>query len=466
MKNLVRLLKVLALLAVLGGVGAWAGYRGYQRYLEKKRLAAASSASGPEAARVSCALVTARDLRRVASLTGTVKPMVEVRVMSKVSGRLDLLRLEDGTPIELGTVIPRKGVRLAVIDHEAFAAQVRQAEATVRSLEAELTRVNAKARPEELRIAEANVKAAEASVAAARANVAQALASLDNARKEMTRVRRLFDEKVATQQQLDNAHAQETIAEERHRAAGEQARAAEQQLRAALEQLALVEQGARKEDRDAVAAKIEPAKAALELARINLEESTIKAPVAGVVSVKNLDEGNMVSPGVPIVTIVQVDTVKVVVGVAERELPFIKEGVTRATLSVDAFPGMSFAGTVQKISPVVDERTRTVEVEIHVPNPDLRLKPGMFARVELLLQEKKGVPAIPEHAVTWLDEKPFVTIVNAAKAHRIPVKLGLADGPIVEVLEGLEPGALVVTRGQQGLKDGQPVIATEEGTRP
>jgi len=458
-----RLLKALAWLIVLGAVGALAIRAGYARYLEKKRAATAkNAAAATEAVRVTCVRVVARDLRQVAVLTGSVKPMAEVRVMSKVSGRLDALRLEDGTPVDQGTVIPKKGVPIAVIDHDAFVAQVKQAQATVESLQAELTRVNAKARPEELAIAEANVKAAEAAVEGAKASVAQAQASLDNARSELKRITDLFAEKVATQQQLDNAKAQHTIAEERLKAAQEQVLSAQQQLKAAREQKALTEQGARKEDRDAVAARIEPAKAALEIATINLAESTIRAPIAGVVACKNLDEGNMVSPSACIVTLVEVDTVKVIVGLAERDLPLVQAGTTKATVWVDAYAGQPFEGTVKRISPVVDERTRTVDLEIHVPNATHRLKPGMFARVELVLREKKGVPVIPEHAVTWVDDKPFVTLVNDGKARRQAVTLGLAEGPAVEVTGSLEPGALVITRGQLGLKDGDPVTAVEE----
>ncbi|MBM4031625.1 MAG: efflux RND transporter periplasmic adaptor subunit [Planctomycetes bacterium] len=469
------LLKTLAWLLVLGAGGYVVFRVGYKRYLEKK-AAAKQEAKAAEARRVTAFRVTPRDLRQTALLTGTVKPMAEVRVMAKVSGRLDSLRLKDGTPVEQGTVIPKKGTAIAVIDHEAFAAQVKQAEATVKALEAELARVNAKARPEELSIAESNVKAAQAAiegakatVEGARAAVAQAQAALKNAAADVERTRNLFKDKVATQQQLDAAEAQFTIAHEQHqgaqqqvRSAEQQVRSAEQQLRSAQEQLALTEKGARQEDRDAVAAKIEPAKAALDLARISLEESTIKAPIAGVVAYRNLDEGNMVTPASCIVTLVQVDTVKVVVGVAERDLALLKEGATRARVSVDAYPGEAFEGTVQKVSPVVDERTRTVEAEIHVPNAGRRLRPGMFTRVELVLREKKAVPVIPENAVTWVGDKPFVTLVNDKKAHRAPVTLGLAEGPAVEVVAGLQPGALIVTRGHQGLKDGDPVVVAEE----
>jgi len=466
MKLALKALKILVALAVLAGLGYLVATRAYVRYKQKTQQAkaAAKAVAGP--VRVTGSKVVARDLRRVAVLTGTVKPMAEVRVMSKVGGRLEALRLPDGTPVDEGTVIAKKGTPIAVIDHAAFVAQVQQAEAALAALKAEQAKMQAGARPEELEIARANVKAAEAAVEAAKANVAQAQASLKNATIELGRIRRLFDEKVATQQQLDGAETQFAIANERLAAAREQMRRFEHQLKAAREQLVLTEKGARQEDRDALAANVRQAEAALRLAQINLEEATIEAPIAGVVSVKHLDEGNMVSPGVPIVTIVQVDTVKVVVGAAERDLPFLKAGTTKATMSVDALPGETFEGTVQKISPVVDERTRTVGVEIHVPNPGRRLKPGMFARVELLLEQRKGVPTIPDYAVLWHEDKPSVVVVNGGKARRCAVKLGLAEGHLVEVLAGVKTGDTIVTRGQQGLKDGDPVVATEEEASP
>ncbi|HPD16973.1 MAG TPA: efflux RND transporter periplasmic adaptor subunit [Planctomycetota bacterium] len=477
MKSAMKALKLLAWLAVVGGLGYWAAVRGYARYQEKMGQAKAPADKGPSGpVHTTGVKARARDLRRVAMLTGTVKPMAEVRVMSKVSGRLDALRLPDGTPIELGTVIERKDTPIAVIDHDAYVAQEKQAEATVKALEAELVRVNAKARPEELAIAEANVKAAQAAlesaraaVEGARAAVAQALAMLRNATSEVERIRRLFEEKVATQQQLDSAEAQFAVARERHQAEQQQVRSAEQrvlsaeqQLRAAQEQLALTEKGARQEDREAVAAKIEPARAALELARINVKESTIRAPIAGVVAAKHLDEGNMVSPVTPIVTLMDVATVKVVVGVAERDLTFVRAGATKATVTVDAYGGETFEGTVQKVSPVVDERTRTVEIEVHIANADRRLKPGMFTRVGLLLEERKGATTIPDYAMLWEDEKPFAVVAEGGKAHRRALKLGLAEGAMVEVLEGVRPGETVLTRGHHGLEDGAPVTVEEE----
>jgi len=460
-------LKVLAWLIVLGGLAGLAVRAGYLRYLEKlkARSSAPTDPAAAEPLRVVCQRVVPRDIRQVASLTGTLRAMAEVRVMSKVSGRLDELRLADGTPVDEGLVVPKKGARLAVVDHEAFEAQVKQAEAALAAARAEEAKVKAGARPQELDIARANAVAAQSAIQTARTAVAQAQAALVNATSEVERMRNLHRDHVVAKQQLDAAEAQYTIAKEKHEGALQQVKSAEEGLKSASAQLALTEEGARLEDRAAIAAKVQQAEATLRLAKVSLAESTIEAPIAGVVAVKHLDEGNMVAPTVPIVTLVDIDTVKVTVGVNERDISLVQAGKTKATVRADAYAGEAFEGVVEKVSPVADERTRTVGVEIHVPNPRHRLKPGMFARVDLLLREKKGVPAIPEHAVAWQEDQPFVVVVNDGKAHRRPVKLGLAEGPVVEVAEGLEAGALVVTHGQQGLKDGDRVAAEEEKTR-
>ena len=108
----------------------------------------------------------------------------------------------------------------------------------------------------------------------------------------------------------------------------------------------------------------------------------------------------------------------------------------------------------------------TVEVEILVPNPDHRLKPGMFARVRLVVAEHEDVAVIPDYALVQAEgQAPHVFVVNDRRARQRSVALGLTEGSVVEVVEGLQPGDLVVTRGQHLLKDDMQVEAVaEEGT--
>ncbi|MFP4057475.1 MAG: efflux RND transporter periplasmic adaptor subunit [Candidatus Brocadiia bacterium] len=453
-------LKAIVALAVLGGLAALVGRRAYLRYAEEQ--AAEGQEAPSEAVPVVVQTIEAGQVRRTATLTGTLRAMAEVRVMSKVSGRLEQLRLADGTPVEQGLVVD-KGARLALIDHEAFQAQVEQARAALKALQAEQAKIQAGARPEELEIAQAEVRAAEAGVLAAQASAAEAEAALANAETEVQRARSLYKDQVVTKQKLDNAEAAYAMAVQRYKAAKEQVRHAQEKLQTARNSLALVRKGARQEERDAIAAKVDQARAALHQAQIHLDESSIEAPIGGVVARKNLDEGNMVAPGVSIVTLVEVRTVKVLVGVNERDVALVEKGQTRATVRTDAYPQEVFRGTVHKVSPVADERTRTVEVEIHVPNPQRRLKPGMFARVELVLEQRQGVPVVPRDAVLRHEGELYAFVVEGGKARRRPVELGIDAGEEAEVTSGLEAGEKLVVRGQRRLEDGTEVRVVEEG---
>jgi HlyD family secretion protein len=439
----------------------WLAWLSWQRIGEKWRLAE-TKAAPEQAARVAVQKVRRLDVRDSAVLIGKIKPMAEVQMMSKVPGRLDELRLEDGTPVDEGLRV-KKGQRIAVIDHDAFAAQLEQAQAALEALEADKRKMDAGARPEEVKIAEANVAAAQTGVAAAEADAARAKATLDNAEASFKRVQGLFKDKVTTQQQLDDAQAAYRIAVESCGACRERVRQAQEQHRTAQQQLELVRQGAREEDRQALAAQIRRAQAAVRQARIQLDESTIEAPLDGVIAAKHLDEGNMIGPSTPIVTIVQIDTVKVPVGLTERQVRFVTEGKTRASIRVDAYPDETFEGTVQKVSPVADPMTLTVELELHARNPQGRLKPGMFARATILLQDHPQALVVPDNALADDGTGYFVYVVKESVARRTPVKIGLRSGPNVEVVEGLGDADQVVTRGLAMLSDGARVTVEQDG---
>jgi membrane fusion protein (multidrug efflux system) len=217
--------------------------------------------------------------------------------------------------------------------------------------------------------------------------------------------------------------------------------------------------------RDMAEAAVAQAEAALRQAKIALGEATIEAPIGGVVSMKYVDEGNMVGPTTPLVRIEDMDVVNVVGGLSERHLPALAEGSTSATVTIDAYAGLRFVGAVYRAGPGIDPLTRTVEVEIRIPNPEHKLKPGMFARLALILQRRENVPVVSDEAFLRAGEETFVYVVNNSKAHRCALKMGLAEGTRHEVLEGVKPGEFVVVRGQHMLKDGDPVVVVEEGKR-
>lgn len=186
-----------------------------------------------------------------------------------------------------------------------------------------------------------------------------------------------------------------------------------------------------------------------------LDNTILRSPINGVVSARNYDKGDLYSMGQPIYTVEQIAPVKLLVGISEAEYSKVKKG-NEVEISVDAFPGKSFKGTINRIYPTINQLTHTFNVEVIVPNKDYVLRPGMFARVTVRFGANNNV-VIPDTAVikqTGSGER-FVYVLNADGTVTYQnVKLGVRNGSEYEVLEGVEDGAKVVVDGQARLRDG------------
>jgi len=135
-------------------------------------------------------------------------------------------------------------------------------------------------------------------------------------------------------------------------------------------------------------AQVQNAQAALELVKSRLEDCTIKAPISGIVSGRFADEGSLASPGQPLVSIVDISSVKIVLHIGEEYLD--KVPLTRKiAVQIENYLDKVFTPQEINISPTMDPRSRKIKVEVKIPNPGLRIKPGMFARVKLILEEEK-----------------------------------------------------------------------------
>jgi RND family efflux transporter MFP subunit len=204
------------------------------------------------------------------------------------------------------------------------------------------------------------------------------------------------------------------------------------------------------------AAQLKQAQAALDMAKVSVDKATIEAPVTGVVAQKYVDQGNMVGPSTPLVRLVQIDSLKVIGGVSERYLPRLTEGKTPVQIKTDAYPQDEFKGVVYRVPVAVDAVTRTGKVEIRVPNTEGKLKPGMFARMTIVVNQKQCV-VVPDSALIREYDNEYVFVADDGKAVRRQLKLGLSQGELYEVLEGLAVGDMIITHGQNQLKDGQAV---------
>ena len=256
---------------------------------------------------------------------------------------------------------------------------------------------------------------------------------------------------------------------------------------------------------DLANAQFEQAKARLEELKITLQNTIIASPVDGFVGKRFSDPGAFVGPNSPVVSVVDIRTVRMVANLVEKDVKRVHVG-TVAAVEVDAFPGEKFSGRVSRVAPVFDPATRTAEMEIEIPNGNFRLKPGMYSRVALVVDSRADALTVPRNALVELDGKPGVFIANTAgssgggnaargqgqgaatgtqgqaqpeggqgqgapasgggtmTAKFLPVQTGIRDGEQIEITSGLQDGTRVITTGAGALKDGDRIVAaTPEG---
>jgi len=205
-------------------------------------------------------------------------------------------------------------------------------------------------------------------------------------------------------------------------------------------------------------AQWEQAKSAVDQAKLaygNAAENTVlRSPISGFVTAKNYDNGDMTSPQLPVVVIQQIAPVKAVIGVSEQYYSYLKKGAA-ATLSVDALGKETFSGVVTNIFPTLDPVTHTVSTEIEVANKDLKLRPGMYARVHLDFGTKEAL-TVPDKAIVRQagSGARYVYVFSGGKAVYRAVELGQQQGDLYEVVSGLNAGDQVITSAPSNLKNG------------
>ncbi|MEA3011329.1 MAG: rane fusion protein multidrug efflux system [Sphingomonadales bacterium] len=207
---------------------------------------------------------------------------------------------------------------------------------------------------------------------------------------------------------------------------------------------------------DTQVAAASAARAQASEARASISERVIQAPFSGYASLRTISPGAVVSSGTPIATISDISTIKLDFPVPETLLSTLRQGLTIQATSA-AYPDQPFRGQIANVDPVIDPNTRSVVVRAHLPNTDGKLKPGMLLTVAIETAPRLGL-SVPELAIVGEGDQRFVYVVGSdGKAKRTPVKTGLRSAGRIEILEGLEPGARVVTEGVVKLADGMKV---------
>ncbi|MFW6197331.1 MAG: efflux RND transporter periplasmic adaptor subunit [Myxococcota bacterium] len=214
--------------------------------------------------------------------------------------------------------------------------------------------------------------------------------------------------------------------------------------------------------RDAAETRLASAKAAHRTASIQLSRAVVRAPFDGVVAEVKVEQGEVAAPGAPIVRLVQLDPAIISLSVADRDVVALRPGAG-VHIRTDA-RGAVYEGEVTRISPAADLETRTVRVEVEVPNPDGELLPGMIATVEVGSRIDGDHLLLPQHVLVTRRKGNGLFVLDDGKARWRPVELGEVLGGQVVVKDGVAPGDRVVVTGHRELVDGDRVIVAREGT--
>jgi RND family efflux transporter MFP subunit len=364
--------------------------------------------SKPEPVAVDIAHVESRSIDRYLRVTGSLVADEQAEVSAEAPGRVI------GVPVERGSQVAQ-GAVLARISATETSAQLLEAEANAAQIEARL-----------------GLSGGQPFDPKRVPDVMNAQASLDLATAEFSRIKSLLDQKVVSQSEYDQRRAQVDAAQQQFQMAQN---VAEQSFRS-----------------------LQAARARVELARKAFADTTIRAPFAGLVAERVVSVGDYVTRGAHVVTIVRVDPMRVELTVPEQAVSLITDGQP-VQIAVDAYPGQTFAARVRYVSPSLRTDQRALTVEAVAPNPDGRLKPGLFATAAI--QQPAGAPAllVPFTAVETIAGTSRVYVVKGGKVEERIVTLGETIGQQVELTSGVVKGETIAAAPKGHLTDGLDVRA-------
>ena len=195
----------------------------------------------------------------------------------------------------------------------------------------------------------------------------------------------------------------------------------------------------------------EAQKAQTELARLNLEHATIRAPISGIIANRYIKVGNMLKTNQDAFHITDMSTLHAVIHLPESEKADLQSGQV-AHLKVSSYDQV-FTGSIERISPVVDRDTGTIRVTVAISEHDKLLRPGMFSRVGVIYDTHEDAILIPKTALVSQDNEYFVFTVTEGKANKTTVEVGFSDAQNIEITNGINVDDLVITMGQRNLRD-------------
>jgi RND family efflux transporter MFP subunit len=407
----------------------------------------------PTVVEVTTATAVAQSVPTYFEATGSLASDAQTDVAPTVGGKIVEVNFDIGSYVQKGAVLVRLDSRDAQIRLEQAQAQVEQQQKAVGQAEAGVRQAIANLRQTQARL---GLRDGETFDIETFSQVRSVNAQLELAEKELRRAERLLEtgdvaraiyeqrksQRDALLGQLSEARSNAAVAVkaiDTARTAVGTAQAAASQARAA----------------------VATAQTQVDQARKAIADTAIVAPISGYVAERTADLGEFVTPNTPnskVATIVRTSVLRMRIDVPEQNIGLVKAG-QGISLQTSAYPDRNFAGTIARISPSLNPTSRTLTVEAEVDNPDGLLKPGQFATVRIAQGAPKPTVMIPTAAVKTDGDVNRVFVVKDGRAEERIVKLGVLEGELIEVRQGVQEGEQVVVSGLNQVYDGVSVVS-------
>ena len=396
----------------------------------------------PPVARVEVVHPERHTVRRTVSEPAQLKAFETTEVHAKIPGFVKSWAVNIGAKVKKGQVLAELSVPELEAETEQKQAEVKQA----------IAKHNLAVAAAE--VAQADVAQTEAKLTEVRAGVRRVKAELARWESEYKRVEALFQARAQTGSLLDETRSKMHSAEASAEETGAQVKTAEVALveaRAALDQA-----------RAQVAAAASATQVAREDARrvaALLGYTRIQAPFDGIVIRRNVDTGQLTKPGAdsePLFVLARYDVLTIATDVPEMFATEVNPG-DAVTIALQSMKGKTIQGKIARTAWALDPKTRTLRVEIDLPNSGGILRPGLYAYATVVAEEHPDVLTVPATAPVRDKDKAICVVVTGGKAERRPVALGLSDGTRTEIVSGLGPDDTVVKANAASIVDGQPV---------
>lgn len=397
-----------------------------------------------------------KTLVRTSEQPGRIEPFEETAIHAKLAGFVKKVHVDLGDkvrgPSRVSTDQPdQPGQVLAELEMPELEAELKQKQALVAQAEAEVTQAEAA-----IKVAKSAKVSAEALVAEAKAAVERADAMYERWKSEFERVRELAAKQAVTQKVADETEQQSKSADAARREVAAKIKSAQAKLSEAAANIEKAEA-----DLEAARSKHKVAQADEQKTLALLSYATLRAPFDGIITERNLDTGHLVQPsgasGKPLFVVVRADSVRIFLDVPEADAGFVAPG-SPAKIKVPAISATPFDGQVTRTSWTLQAASRTLRTEIDIPNPDGKLRPGMYATAEIEVARRADTLSLPKSAIFQQGAESFALGISSDhKIVKLPIKTGIVAGSDVEILSGLTGEESLIGANLAAYKEGQAV---------